>query len=373
MPGVLKKFLKVVFISATVIVVMVTALWMSGYGFFSEDSDRNGSIQTVKSASVQDVKENCVIPGGQSIGVKLDVEDVLVVGLEEIETEEGEKINPGLKAGLQIGDIIIAIDGIEVHSADDVKSIIENTDKNKVNLKIGRKDELIYIDIIPVRSADDGLYKLGLWVKEKTAGIGTLTFYSPTDGTFAALGHGITDVETGSVLKVSEGQLLDARILSLKEGKKGSPGELRGIFYEADEPLGRLVSNTQNGIFGIAYKQLVNNRFAQPVEVAESSEVEKGPAYIYTTLSNDKVEKFDIEIEKISNDDDSNKNMIIHVTDDSLLSASGGIIQGMSGSPIIQNDKLVGAVTHVLVNNPERGYGIFAETMLKESRAILDN
>lgn len=372
MPGVLKKCLKVVFIAAAAIAAIVTALWMSGYGFFADDSVQDGNIETIKSASVQDVKGDYVIPGGQSIGVKLDVEDVLIVGLEEIETEEGEKINPGLKAGLQIGDIMIAIDGIEVHSADDVKSIIENTDKNKVNLKIGRKDELIYVDIIPVKSADDGLYKLGLWVKEKTAGIGTLTFYSPTDGTFAALGHGITDVETGSVLKVSEGQLLDARILSLKEGRKGSPGELRGIFYEADEPLGRLVSNTENGIFGIAYKQLVNNRFSEPVKVAESSEVKKGPAYIFTTLSDDEVERFDIEIEKISDDSDSNKNMIIHVTDESLLSASGGIIQGMSGSPIIQDDKLVGAVTHVLVNNPERGYGIFAETMLEESRSVLD-
>ncbi len=367
MPKSLKGIFKTVFLAAVIIIAVIAALWMSGYGFNSDDD-----TETVNSTSVQELQREYVIPGGQSIGVKLDVEDVLVVGLEEIETDEGQKINPGLKAGLQIGDVIIAIDGIEVHSADDVKSIIENTDKNRVNLKIGRKDELLYLDIIPVKSASDGVYRLGLWVKEKTAGIGTLTFYSPADGTFAALGHGITDIETGAVLKVSEGQLLDARILSLKEGRKGSPGELRGIFYEADEPLGRLVSNTENGIFGVAYQRLENNQFSEPIEVADSSEVKKGAAYILTTITDDTVEKFDIEIESILDNDDSNKNMIIRVTDQNLLSASGGIIQGMSGSPVIQEGKLVGAVTHVLVNNPQRGYGIFAETMIDESKSILD-
>ena len=325
----------------------------------------SGNYET---ASDGTISPDLVILGGRSIGVKMDVEDVLVVGLEEIKTADGEETNPGLKAGLQIGDIILAIDGSEVHSASDVMAIVENTEKESVRLKIARKNEIRYLDVEPVKSAEDGKYRLGVWVKEKTAGIGTLTYYRPYDGTFGALGHGITDAETGSVLKVAEGQLLDAQVMSLKEGRKGQPGEIKGIFYEADKPLGELSKNTEYGIFGKAYTDLSSEEYATPVHTADPDEVKKGDAWILTTLEKDHVEKFKIKIEKINeNDPDSVKNMVIRVTDKDLIEKSGGIIQGMSGSPILQNGKIIGAVTHVFVNDPRRGYGIFISNMLRMS------
>lgn len=354
-------------------IITVSFLWLSGYRIpLTEYLGSSG--EDMQPVSTTTVSDNYVYAGGQSIGVKLDVKDVLIVGLEELESEDGGMVNPGLEAGLQIGDTVISIDGAEVHSASDVQDIIEDTDQNSVNLKIGRKSELIDINITPVKTADEGVYRLGLWVREKTAGIGTLTFYYPKNGSFAALGHGITDPETGSVYKVADGQLMDARILSLKEGKKGSPGELRGIFYEADEPLGRLEINNKKGIFGIAYDRLLNGVTDNMIEVASKDEVKTGEATMLTTIAGDSVQKFSIKIEKILSSKDSgdteNKNMVIKVTDDELLKACGGIVQGMSGSPIIQNGKMVGAVTHVLINSPEKGYAIFAETMLKEAKSI---
>ena len=308
-------------ILAVLVGMAVFRMFASGLPFSKSVAAGSGNYET---ASDGTISPDLVIPGGRSIGVKMDVEDVLVVGLEEIKTADGEETNPGLKAGLQIGDIILAIDGSEVHSASDVMAIVENTEKESVRLKIARKNEIRYLDVEPVKSAEDGKYRLGVWVKEKTAGIGTLTYYRPYDGTFGALGHGITDAETGSVLKVAEGQLLDAQVMSLKEGRKGQPGEIKGIFYEADKPLGE--------------------------------------------LSKDHVEKFKIKIEKINkNDPDSVKNMVIRVTDKDLIEKSGGIIQGMSGSPILQNGKIIGAVTHVFVNDPRRGYGIFISNMLRMS------
>ena len=255
----------------------VAMLHICGFQMFNSESIFTGG-ESFEIVANQNIDRDMVMLGGRSVGVKLDVEDVLVVGLEEIKTENGETINPGLAAGLQIGDMIIAIDGVEVHNADDVLSIIEDTDKKNVRLKIGRKNEIRYVDVEPVKSAEDGKFRLGVWVKEKTAGIGTLTYYRPYDGSFGALGHGITDAETGSVLKVADGQLLNAKVLSLKEGKKGDPGEIRGIFYEADEPLGALVKNTEYGLFGDAYADLTCEGYEKPVYVADTDEIKKGDA-----------------------------------------------------------------------------------------------
>lgn len=371
---ILKGIMHLIFTFAVVWLITVSFLWLSGYRLpLFEDEDDNDSISVDVTAagddsdSVNGSADELVYAGGQSIGVKLDVEDVLIAGLEELESEDGRMVNPGLDAGLQIGDIIVSIDGMEVHNAADVQDIVEDTERDNVNLKIGRKGELLDINIRPVKTKSEGVYKLGLWVREKTAGIGTLTFYCPSNGSFAALGHGITDPESGLIYKVADGQLMDARILSLKEGKRGNPGELRGIFYEADEPLGRLEKNNRKGIFGIAYSILSNGTADELIEIAEPEEISEVSAAILTTINGNNVQKFDIKIEKVNMTDDDNKNMVIRVTDDELLKSCGGIIQGMSGSPIIQNDKLVGAVTHVLVNCPEKGYGIFAKTMLDEA------
>ena len=316
------------------------------------------------------VAERVLVPGGQSVGVKMDVRGVLIVGLEEIEGKDGETVNPGLLSGLQIGDIIMEINGTPVYRADEVQSIV-NEIKGNVKLKVKRNDNVIDINIAPVKSGEDGLYKLGVWVKDKTAGIGTLTYYDPTNSTFGALGHGIVDPETNSILSVESGVLLESQVQEIQEGKSGEPGEIKGIFYHSNDPLGSLERNSQFGVFGLAYHPIENPLYDKPIAVGTKEQVELGKAYILSTLSNNEIKRFEIEIEKIEKQDSpADKSMVIRVTDEKLLEESGGIVQGMSGRPIIQHDRIIGAVTHVFVNDPQRGYGIFIEWMLEESNLV---
>lgn len=321
-------------------------------------------------ANVSVVTERMLVPGGQSVGVRMDVRGVLVVGLEEIETKDGKKINPGLVSGLQIGDTILSVNGTNVYSADEVQTLV-NEIRDTVKLKVKRNKQKMSISVKPVLSKSDGLYKLGIWVKDKTAGIGTLTYYDPANGTFGALGHGIVDVETNSILPVESGQLLQSQVQEVKEGRNGSPGEIRGIFYHTSDPLGDLQKNCSFGVFGKAVKAISNPLYSQAIPVGTQEQVEKGKAYILSTLENNEVRKFEIEIEKIERQKKpDDKSMIIKVTDPELIAESGGIVQGMSGSPIIQNERIIGAVTHVFVNDAKRGYGIFIEWMLEESAKL---
>lgn len=325
------------------------------------------ALSSDNTASVDVVTERVLVPGGHSVGVRMDVKGVLVVGLEEIETADGQKINPGIKAGLQIGDLILEINGTKVYKADEVQALV-NKIQGDVKLKVKRKDRTLNVSLTPVVSKEDDLYKLGVWVKDKTAGIGTLTYYDPVNQSFGALGHAIVDPESGSVLSVDKGQLLQAQVQSIQEGTAGTPGEIRGVFYEADSPLGGLEKNSVYGIFGNAYHPIENPLYEKPLVAGSQDQVEKGTAYILTTLDDNKLQRFEIEIEKVSHQNKpSDKGMVIRVTDERLLEKSGGIVQGMSGSPIIQNDRIIGAVTHVFVNNPEKGYGIFIEWMLQEA------
>lgn len=324
------------------------------------------TIKGQDTASVDVVSERVLIPGGHSVGVRMDVKGVLVVGLQEIETADGRRVNPGILAGLQIGDLILEIDRTKVYKADEVQDLV-NKIQGDVDLKVKRKDKTLNISLSPVLAKDDNLYKLGVWVKDKTAGIGTLTYYDPMNQSFGALGHAIVDPETGSVLSVEKGQLLQAQVQSIQEGTAGTPGEIRGVFYEADSPLGGLEKNSNYGVFGNAYHPIENTLYKKPLVAGRQEQVEKGPAYILTTLDDNKLERFEVEIEKVARQKEpSDKGMIIKVTDKRLLEKSGGIVQGMSGSPIIQKDRIVGAVTHVFVNDPQKGYGIFIEWMLKE-------
>lgn len=322
----------------------------------------------MKDITISVLPEKILIPGGQSVGIRMDVQGVLIVGLEEIPTDEG-MVNPGLLAGLQIGDSVLAVDGTQVSNATEVQKALNDSGKSgEVTLKIKRKDEMKSIRVSPVKSQEDGSFKLGVWVKEKTAGLGTVTYFDPQTQVIGALGHGITENNTGEILQVAEGQMMHSRVESVLQGRSGQPGEIRGIFYEADEPMGELLHNSQYGIFGVAKQPLTNSLYSEPLKIGYQAEIEKGPAYILTTIDGNTLEKFEIEIEKINRQSrPGTKGMIIRVTDQRLLAKSGGIVQGMSGSPIIQNGKIVGAVTHVLVNDPQRGYGIFIEWMLKEA------
>lgn len=321
----------------------------------------------VKEIAVKVIPDCQVIPGGHSIGVKMNIKGVLVVGMEEIENADGQWINPSLEAGLQIGDIILAINGTNVKDSSHVQSLINNSIE-EVKIRLKRKNEVLTFNVKPVFSKVDQQYRIGLWVRDKTAGVGTLTYYNVENMCFGALGHAITDIDTGILLNIQNGEILNSKVLSVQQGKSGKPGEIKGIFYEADKPIGSLYSNTHYGIFGEMYEKLENPKYRAPLPIGYQNDIKKGKAYILTTLEDNKIERYEIYIEKINYQaKPDTKSMVIKVTDKRLIEKSGGIVQGMSGSPIIQDGKLIGAVTHVFVNDPSKGYGIFIEWMLKES------
>lgn len=323
--------------------------------------------------TVEVVSERILIPGGQSVGIKMNVKGVLVVGLEEIETEDSI-VSPGYTAGLEIGDIVTAVNGEEVQYAGDVSKIVNAAkDKKKngsINIKVRRKDKELSFDLVPVKEKTSGEYKIGLWVKEKIAGIGTMTFYDPKTNVIASLGHGIYESRTGTLLEAGNGELLRTEVKSIKEGHIGKPGEIRGIFYADDEAIGDVKKNSLYGIYAKGKKPEKLN-LARPIVMGYQDQIEEGDAYILTTIDGETVEKFDIKITKVNRQSTpDSKSMEIEVVDDRLLKYCGGIVQGMSGSPIIQNNRLIGAVTHVFVNNPTKGYGIFAEWMVREAEKI---
>ncbi|MBF8982674.1 SpoIVB peptidase [Lutibacter sp. B2] len=326
----------------------------------------------IRSIKVDVIPKIKVIPGGQSVGVKLNTKGVLVVGLEEIKGIDGKKYNPAIEAGLAIGDSILEMNGLKIKDAEHVISLINQNKHQTMKVKVKRNEKIFYCNIIPAKSMDQGEYKIGLWVRDKTAGIGTLTFYHPESKKFGALGHAITDIDTGLLLTVENGEVIKSKVASVKQGKRGQPGEIKGIFYETSKPIGTLEKNTHFGIYGRMNKCINNDVYNKPIDIAYQNQIKVGKATILTTIDNNKIEEYEVYIEKINRQHNANtKSMIIRVTDKRLLKKTGGIVQGMSGSPIIQNGKLVGAVTHVFVNNPSKGYGLFIEWMIKEAKIDL--
>ncbi len=326
-------------------------------------------VKNVKVKVLPDVK---LYPGGQSIGVKLKTEGVIVVGLSEMIGQDEKSHSPGLEANVNVGDIIYKIDEKRVNTAEDVSQIINNITNKPLELDIKRKNKWEKVSIKPVKDKEDGKYKIGLWVRDNTAGIGTLTFYHEGSNKYGALGHAITDVTTGIIMPVNNGEIVSAKVGSVLQGQKGKPGEIRGIFYNEDKVIGNIEENTSQGLYGTTYTKLINNKINKPISIGLQQHIKEGAAKILTTVEGNRVEEFNIEIEKIvPQSKKSGKGMIIKVTDPELLEKTGGIVQGMSGSPIIQNNKLVGAVTHVFVNNPTKGYGTFIEWMLEEANINL--
>ena len=323
----------------------------------------------IKSVAVQKLDDIKLYPGGTSVGIKLSTEGVLVVGFSDIETRAGTESSPAKVAGLQLGDVLLKVNGKDIEGAKDLGSLIKESDTNVVNVEFMRQGCKFNKDIELVKEGET--YKLGLWVRDSTAGIGTLTFYHEGTDTFGALGHPITDGDTNTTFMIKDGDLLSASILSVRKGEKGIPGELRGLFVNEKSSIGTIESNSSSGIFGKTNKPLVNPNFSEPMSVGFRNEVVEGPATIITTVDEEGPKEYDIEIVKLLQQDKCGpKSMIIRVTDEELLSKTGGIVQGMSGSPIIQNNKIVGAVTHVLINKPDIGYGIYIEWMLEEAGII---
>lgn len=323
----------------------------------------------IKSVSVQKLDDIKLYPGGTSVGIKLSTEGVLVVGFSDVETRGGTESSPAKMAGLQLGDVLLKVNGKEIQSAKQLGLLIKENNNNLVNVEFIRQGCKFNKDIELVKEGE--AYKLGLWVRDSTAGIGTLTFYDANSKTFGALGHPITDGDTNTTFTIKDGDLLSASILSVRKGEKGVPGELRGLFVNERSTIGKISINATSGIFGSTTKDLINPKFREPMSIGLRNEVKEGPATIISTVGDEGPKEYSIEIVKLLQQDKSGpKSMIIKVTDEELLSKTGGIVQGMSGSPIIQNNKIVGAVTHVLINKPDIGYGIYIEWMLEEAGII---
>ncbi len=324
----------------------------------------------IKEIDVNVVPRTKVIPLGNAVGLKLYTKGVLVVGMSEIKGVDNEQHRPYENSGIQEGDLIIAVNNVPITSTDDLVENVNKYNGDEVNIKYMRDDNELSTDITPVKT-ENNEYKLGLWVRDVAAGVGTATFYEPSTGMFAALGHGITDIDTGDIITIANGELTTSTILSIKKGERGNPGEIRGTI-DMGVKIGDVYKNGNYGISGaVSNKENLQLDSLEEMDVALRSEVKEGKAYIICELENGKKEKYEIEIQRVyvSNNYD-NKSMLIKVTDKRLLEKTGGIIQGMSGSPIIQNNKFVGAVTHVLVNDPTQGYAVFADMMIKQMREV---
>lgn len=324
----------------------------------------------LKSVEVEKVDNIELYPGGIPIGVRVNSEGVLVVGYSDIEINKEKEESPGKAGGLEIGDVILKINGIEMHNSKEFSKAIKQSENENVQIDILRHGELI-TKTVNLKKENNKDYKIGLWIRDSTAGVGTMTFYDAKTKKFGALGHPITDCDTNEPFLIKNGDVIESNIISVRKGEKGLPGELKGIFVNENNPNGSIEKNTQSGIFGEMNNENFLKDIQKPMKVGFRDEIEIGKATILTTIDENGPQEYDIEIEKILNQTSANsKSMMIKVTDPRLLEKTGGIVQGMSGSPIIQNNKIIGAVTHVLINKPDTGYGIYIEWMLQDAEII---
>ncbi|MDU1337964.1 MAG: SpoIVB peptidase [Clostridium butyricum] len=324
----------------------------------------------LKSVEVEKIKDLELYPGGVPIGVRVSSEGVLVVGYSDIEINNEKEESPGKVGGLEIGDVILKINGIEMHNSRDLVKAIKQSEKDSIKVDILRHGENI-TKIVTLKKENNKDYKIGLWIRDSTAGVGTMTFYDDTSKKFGALGHPITDSDTNEPFLIKDGNVIESSIISIRKGEKGSPGELKGIFINESNPTGEIDKNTQSGIFGQLNSNILQKSDIKRLKVGFRDEIVPGKAKIITTIDENGPQEYEIEIEKLLNQNvASSKSMVIKVTDPRLLEKTGGIVQGMSGSPIIQNNKIVGAVTHVLINKPDTGYGIYIEWMLQDAGII---
>jgi stage IV sporulation protein B len=326
----------------------------------------------IKKVNVSVLPDVRVIPGGQSVGVQLKSSGVLVVGHHLVQDKEGEK-SPGEKADIRMGDYLIQLNGKPIRQIRDVAEKVDEAGESEKPLEItllrnGKKKKVL---IRPSFDQKEQMYRLGLYIRDSAAGVGTLTFYDPSRHVYGALGHVITDVDTGQPISVGKGKIVSSNVTSIQKGASGEPGQKRAIFFHENRVLGNITKNTPFGIFGQMQDFPSKGKTAKPIPVALAEQVKEGPAKILTVVEGQQVEAFDIKIVHVLHQKlPATKGLIIKVTDRRLLNKTGGIVQGMSGSPILQDGKLVGAVTHVFVNDPTSGYGTFVEWMLKDAGVL---
>ena len=318
-------------------------------------------IIPVKTTSIIQSKPKKVSVSGESFGIKLYTDGVIIVGIRDVETDKG-KCNPAKEAGLEKGDIIIEINGKKVYSADSVTNILNDNNGKDYKITVKRNGNYKEFLLKPAYSSSQGCYKVGLWVRDSTAGVGTITYYDKSNNTVSALGHPITDVDTNEIMPILDGEAVRATVTRIYKSKAGEAGSLCCEF--TNDIIGTLKKNCQSGIYG-KYTCTLKNTYEY--EVASPNEIVRGPVQILCTIDSGKAKFYNAQISRISyRENKKGKNMVVKITDERLLEKTGGIVQGMSGSPIIQNGKLVGALTHVIVDSPEKGYAIFAQDMVDE-------
>lgn len=318
-------------------------------------------IIPVKTTSIIQSKPKKVSVSGESFGIKLYTDGVIIVGIRDVETDKG-KCNPAKEAGLEKGDIIIEINGKKVYSADSVTDILNDNNGKDYKITVKRNGNYKEFLLKPAYSSSQGCYKVGLWVRDSTAGVGTITYYDKSNNTVSALGHPITDVDTNEIMPILDGEAVRATVTKIYKSKAGEAGSLCCEF--TNDIIGTLKKNCQSGIYG-KYTCTLKNTYEY--EVASPNEIVRGPVQILCTIDSGKAKFYNAQITRISyRENKKGKNMVVKITDERLLEKTGGIVQGMSGSPIIQNGKLVGALTHVIVDSPEKGYAIFAQDMVDE-------
>ena len=300
-----------------------------------------------------------LIPGGKSVGIAMATEGVVVIGMSDV----GESKSPARAAGLKGGDVITAVNGVPVSTAQELTDLL--TDGERAQIDYTRGGDAHSAEVLPVRDGRDGRARIGAWVRTDTAGVGTLTYIDPATNDFGALGHAVADVDTGVTLPLSEGAIYNSRVVQIERGQRGAPGEIVGDFIGGAEQIGDVTDNTDFGLFGSDYCGGTDDLpYANGLPAAERSQIHTGSAQILTTID-DRVRAFDCVIEHLSFGREATmRSIVLHITDPELIERTGGIVQGMSGSPIVQDGLLVGAVTHVFVNDPTRGYGICIGDML---------
>ena len=324
-------------------------------------------IIPIKSVMVNKVQDIEVIPGGRSIGIRLSSKGVLVVGYSEVNVNNEKVESPGKLAGIEIGDLIISVNDKNVDSTKNLIQLIKATKEDSIELEILRNEEKLLKELKIIKENNKDA-KIGLWIRDTTAGVGTLTFTDEKTGVFGALGHPVTDGDTNKLFNIREGDLLESSVISIRKGESGSPGELKGIFIDGNNSLGKIEQNTQCGIFGTCKDVKSFNMRGEKVKIGFRDEITIGKASIITTIDENGPKEYDIEIIKLFQQKEAGpKSMLIKITDEELLQKTGGIVQGMSGSPIMQNGKMIGAVTHVLINKPDVGYGIYIDWMLENA------
>lgn len=327
----------------------------------------------VKKVDVDVLPKTTVIPVGNVAGLKLYTEGVLVVGMSEIEGQDSKRYKPYENTGIQEGDTIVSINDTRVTTTEELTTTVNKSKGNNLQITFVHDNQTKECSIKPVQT-NKKEYKIGLWVRDSAAGVGTVTFYDPQTKTFAALGHGITDIDTNELIQISSGQFVTSNILNITKGETGNPGKIQGSLDNVSN-IGEIYKNTKFGVYGkVDNIASLNIDASKEMEVALREEITKGKAKILCSLDNNAVKEYEIEIEEIYKENNyDNKSMKIKVTDPELIEKTGGIIQGMSGAPIIQNGKFIGAITNVLVNNPQQGYAVFGDIMIKQASRIRED